>query len=164
MTSASTAHKRGAQYEHAVAEILSAMGYSVSTHESASQHDCDLVVNDLTVEVKGSKLHGYNSRYYVGYQFLLRRSTSTNDLSAPIVILYCKPEEEIAIELQQSRLFVIPLNRLIGVRSITIPNRSPKAYRGKWSEFYMRFDLLFEAINQNTLAHLRKPIDKVEEQ
>lgn len=164
MTSASTAHKRGAEYEHAVAEILSGMGYSVSTHESASQHDCDLVVNSLTIEVKGSKLHGYNSRHYFGYQFLLRRSTSTSDLTAPIVILYCKPEEEIAIELQQSRLFVVPLNQLIGVRSITIPNRSPKAYHGKWSKFYMRFDLLFEAINQNTLAHLKNPNENAEEQ
>lgn len=144
---ASTAHLRGAEYERASAEILRSIGYNVLVHDNESTNGYDLLVNGLEVEVKGARQHSYNGEAHAqGFQFAIRRSTSDNEIHSPIVVLYCKPIAEIPLEYQAHQLFVIPLHELAEVRCITIPNQSPRAYRGKWSRFYMRFDLLDSAI------------------
>lgn len=144
---AKTAHLRGAEYERAAAEILRSIGYNVLVHDNESTNGYDLLVNGLEVEVKGARQHSYNGEAHAqGFQFAIRRASSDNEIHSPIVVLYCKPLEEIPIQYQASQLFVVPLEALAGTRSITIPNALPRAYRGKWSKFYMRFDLLDSAI------------------
>lgn len=142
---ASTAHIRGAAYENKVAEILNVMGYEASVHEASSASDYDLLVNGLPVEVKGAKIHAYNGKGNQGFQFAIKRVTSSNSIDCPIVILYCENPGP-------TSFFVIPLAELNGAHSITVPNQNPAAYHGKWSKYYNRFDLLDLAILSHGLT------------
>jgi len=137
---ASTAHIRGEGYELLASRLLSERGYAVLVHDESCKHDSDIIVNGVSVEVKGSKPYSYNgTSHRLGFGFAIKRSTG-NMIGCEIVLCLCVSDP--------IDVFVIPRVDLGNAHFIAIPNPNPSAYRGKWSKFLNRFDLLDQEINK----------------
>ena len=100
----------------------------------------DLTIWDaMQVECKTARLNSYRSNGDKGYQFCIEKKNSQTIGEAAFLILLCLvPDEPFAYH----PAFVIPASILNGIRKICIPNQDPVAYKGKWAEFYEKWDML----------------------
>lgn len=135
---ASYAHKRGHKYEILTAARLTDLGYQVVLHDDTSDREHDLIVNGLAVEVKGSKPYPVTGiRHRLGFGFAIKRING-DATTCDIMVLMCLVDP--------LALFIIPRVDLNGAHFIAIPNQDPREYKGKWSSYLDRFDLLDQAI------------------
>lgn len=135
------AHERGREYEKMVAQILTDHGYTVDLHPDENAHDADMTVNGISIECKGSNPYSYNGNHHAqGFGFTLKKSIN-GFIKSDMVILFCKADHP--------ALFIIPRADCAAAHFISIPNRAPAAYKGKWAKYLNRFDLLDLAIFKN---------------
>jgi len=115
--------------ENAVFEALRDLGYSPEWGMEA-----DLSLGGVDIEVKTSHITAYRADGRPGYQFCLRRDGHC-DIRASIVVLVCIGDET-------NEYFVIPAEKVGKRRKIAIPRVDVREYRGQWSDYLGRWDLL----------------------
>ena len=115
--------------ETTVFEILRGMGLSPKWGGMA-----DLEIRDTSVEVKTSHLTRYRSDGRAGYQFCLRRDGHCK-LRADVLVLVC-------ITKNGNDFFIIPAAKVGNKRKIAIPREDPRSYRGQWSRYLDRWDIV----------------------
>lgn len=133
-TRSERAYITGDNGERAVAEILRAGGYHV---EAGGEGNCDLTVNYIcTVEVKTAKVSGRTDRKAKRWQFsLFGHRERQEPFEEDLLILRC--------ETVPPCHFVIP--GVVVPRYLTkidITTKDPCRYRGKWSFYRERWDLV----------------------
>ena len=133
-----TGQELGIMGELYVARQLRAVGLDVQHSGPA-----DLVVADgLPVEVKAARPRPYR-RGYRGFQFCLTKPGHTDHRRAAVVILLAYWDST-----ADPVAFVIPSERLGDRRKVTIPNRQPWLYAGKWARYYRRWDVLADVMEE----------------
>jgi hypothetical protein len=130
-----TAQELGAMGELFVMRQLEAVGLEVERAGGA-----DLLVEGVPIEVKAARPKPYR-RGYRGYQFCLRKPGHTDHRKARAVVLLCCWDP-----VADPVAFVIPSDRLGDRRKVTIPNRRPWAYGGKWARWYRRWETLADIL------------------
>ena len=130
-----TGQELGVMGELYVARQLRAVGLDVQRSGPA-----DLVADGLAVEVKAARAKPYK-RGRKGYQYCLHKPGHTDHRRAAVVILLAYWDST-----SDPVAFVIPSERLGNRRKLTIPNRQPWLYAGKWARYYRRWDVLADVM------------------
>lgn len=134
------AYELGDAGEQAVADILRGRGYHV---EADSVGTADMVINCVcTTEVKTAKVTGRTDRKAKRWQFsLFGHRESQRPFEEDLLILRC--------ETTPPCHFVIP-GRVVPrhLTKIDITTEDPHRYRGKWSPYRERWDLVDTALRK----------------
>lgn len=94
----------------------------------------DLLVDNVTVEIKTARLRPYKRGRRSGYQFCINRA-GRNGLQADYLVLVCWSAK------WEKDAFIIPADQLNGQRRITITGK-PQDYNGRYKQWLNRWDLL----------------------
>ena len=135
-----TSQELGALGELWTMRQLQSAGLAVSLGGPA-----DLLVEGLPVEVKTARPKRYRGDGRRGYQFCLSKPGHTDHRRAAVVILlawWCDQANPTA--------FIIPSGALGNRRKVTIPNRQPWLYDGRWARYRGQWEVIADALEVET--------------
>lgn len=119
--------------EARVKELLESAGIEVEFGGPADL----LLEGSIPLEVKTAKHSAYNGSSH-GFQFCIDREGHTSLKGVAVVLLCLTPSGE-------EVFFIIPAN-IVGKRKKLGIGKDPLAYRGMWSQYRDRWDLIAQAV------------------
>lgn len=139
MTTSKQAYLNGIEYQARVADRLRRHGYSVSNSAQGGQHGCDLLVNGMPVEVKGSRLHPLHKNGN-GFSWLLHRTGKPRGVDGKVLIL-------LADIGNGEELFIMPAHTLDNQHYIELRFDGEPVTQSKLWQWLNRFDVIDDELN-----------------
>lgn len=133
---------------------LSLMGYRVTNVSTTTNHDIELESRHR-IEVKAAMLSESGRPGRLWWQFSFRRRGLLIDEDLLILLCYFDIDKDPVA-------FVIPgdgVNPLL--KKITIPSNDPRDYRGKWSVYIERWDLIEKVVGRSPRSRIVLEKEKV---